>query len=826
MFPFYPKLFTAIGLLLVSLSGYAQQSDSLPALPRKDTSKLEKLRQAVKKESFVYLQRYGSDKMGVRQLSTLQELRYTGERSKLYLRKAPDTLEYRHELTEIREELQVLQQGIFVNKGSEYTTRNLAVTSSILNELLVKINSQRVELSRHITIISDFITRIDSLTGDSSIYTFPLDSMAAMQFVAKIVVVGKELGPADSMLRASIGPATQLQTEFDLIAFDVRSRYEEVELLRKTHTASLLDKEFAYLWEKPEKHWTFSQVMDLSLAKEKLALAYYLADYKGRILILLLLIMASWYFLFTLKHRWENEKEEFQASSRGELVLRYPLLSAIVMTVSIFQFIFLQPPFIFSFCLWLITAICLAVIFFRHIAGFWMWFWVIMVSLFILAGLTNMLLQFSRSERWWMLLVSTGGAAYGIYLLKSKRRNELKERNILYFIGFVVFIELAAALLNVFGRLNLSKTMFVSGYSGLVIAILFLWTVRLINEGLGIIAAVYKHPDRKFFYIDFQKVGEQVPTFFYIFLVIGWIILVGRNFYFFQQAATPFMEFLNADRTVGSYTFTINSLFIFIVILAVATILSQIISFFAGEPGDQRRKNAQARKAGAGSWLLLIRIFILTLGIWLAFAAAGIPMDKLTLVLGALGVGIGLGLQGLVSNLVSGLIIAFEKPVNVGDIIEVNGKLGTMKSIGFRSSVVNLVEGACLVVPNGDLLSNHLVNWTMANNRRRLNVVISVPYGTNLKVAKQLLEETLLANDEILRTPEPVVSVKEFGDSGISFDLYFWTGNIKQFLQLRSAVITQVDEAFKQAGIVIPFPQRDLHIITPPGKEMPPTRSE
>jgi small-conductance mechanosensitive channel len=159
---------------------------------------------------------------------------------------------------------------------------------------------------------------------------------------------------------------------------------------------------------------------------------------------------------------------------------------------------------------------------------------------------------------------------------------------------------------------------------------------------------------------------------------------------------------------------------------------------------------------GIGSWLLLIRIFIISLGLFLAFAASGIPLDKITIIIGALGVGVGLGLQGLVNNLVSGLIIAFEKPVNVGDSIEINNKAGKMKSIGFRSSVVALEDGAHLIIPNGDLLSQHLVNWTMGKNNMRIMIKVSVAHDTDLDKAKQILNKILESEDRILQYPVPV----------------------------------------------------------------------
>jgi small-conductance mechanosensitive channel len=216
---------------------------------------------------------------------------------------------------------------------------------------------------------------------------------------------------------------------------------------------------------------------------------------------------------------------------------------------------------------------------------------------------------------------------------------------------------------------------------------------------------------------------------------------------------------------------------------------------------------------------LLLRIFVICLGLYLAFAAAGIPLDRLTIILGALGVGIGLGLQGLVHNLVSGLIIAFEKPVNVGDIIEIDNKLGTMKSIGFRSSVIIMPDGANIVMPNGDLLGMRLVNWTMGKNLRRLNIEVGVAYGTDIEKVKKILLDIVENDNQVLKNPPPVVIAKEFGDSAIQFELLVWAPHIRYSLTLKSEIISKIDKAFKEEGIVIPFPQQDVYIRNISAKE-------
>ena len=177
------------------------------------------------------------------------------------------------------------------------------------------------------------------------------------------------------------------------------------------------------------------------------------------------------------------------------------------------------------------------------------------------------------------------------------------------------------------------------------------------------------------------------------------------------------------------------------------------------------------------------------MGLFFAFAAAGIALDKITVIFGALGAGVGLGLQGLVNNLVSGLMLSFERPVNVGDLIEINGKTATMKSIGFRSSIVTSSDGACVVIPNGELLNQHLINWTMGQHLKRISFIVPVAYNTDLKKVKTLIMGILDADDRILRSPAFDVRICGFNNSSVDVEVIFWPKHISLARIIKSDII-------------------------------------
>jgi len=169
-------------------------------------------------------------------------------------------------------------------------------------------------------------------------------------------------------------------------------------------------------------------------------------------------------------------------------------------------------------------------------------------------------------------------------------------------------------------------------------------------------------------------------------------------------------------------------------------------------------------------------------------------------------------LQNIVNNLVSGLILAFEKPIQIGDIIEVDNRSGTIMEIGIRSSKIATSDGAEVIIPNGDLISHHVINWTLSNNNRRIELIIGVAYGSDIDRVKTMLTNLLNGRDEIMDNPAPLVFVHNLNENSVDFRLLFWAADIGTWLSLKSNVLTDVYATFDKEGIEIPFPQRDLHL--------------
>lgn len=204
-------------------------------------------------------------------------------------------------------------------------------------------------------------------------------------------------------------------------------------------------------------------------------------------------------------------------------------------------------------------------------------------------------------------------------------------------------------------------------------------------------------------------------------------------------------------------------------------------------------------------YILLVLVFVT------ALANAGIQLDKFTLVTGAVGVGVGFGLQNVVNNFVSGLILLFERPIRVGDTVEMKGLVGRVRRIGARSSTIHTFEDAEVIVPNSNLVSNEVVNWTLSSLRRRVDIPLGVAYGTDPERVLSLLLDLVASHPGVVLNPKPEAYFLGFGENALNFELQFWTYQ-EAWFRLKSDVAVRLVKALQEANIEIPLPQRDLRI--------------
>lgn len=304
-----------------------------------------------------------------------------------------------------------------------------------------------------------------------------------------------------------------------------------------------------------------------------------------------------------------------------------------------------------------------------------------------------------------------------------------------------------------------------------------------------------------------HRIRSALFKLFKIASVIAWLALVLDNFGLFDRTWRSLGTILKAELSFGGFTLSPSNILVFAVVVWISVKLARFISFVLDEeilPRVDLPKGVPATISKTTTYV------VVTIGAVIAVAAAGLDLSKATIIVGALGVGIGFGLQNAVNNFVSGLILLFGRPINVGDRIEIGAVSGVVKDIGIRATVVRTWQGAEVIVPNATLISDNLVNWTLSDERRRMEIVVGVAYDSSPETVIELITDVARQHGDVLDDPEPETLFQDFGDNALMFELRAWTtGN---FVTIASDLRLGIERALSEHGITIPFPQRVLHL--------------
>jgi small-conductance mechanosensitive channel len=290
--------------------------------------------------------------------------------------------------------------------------------------------------------------------------------------------------------------------------------------------------------------------------------------------------------------------------------------------------------------------------------------------------------------------------------------------------------------------------------------------------------------------------------------IAAWVLATASAFRLGPLLSERVGEVLTKRLRVGGLDVSLGDVVAFGVTMWVAVLLARFLAF-ALEEGLEGRGLPRGIPAAISRTAQYV---VVAVGFGFAALASGMELTRFTVLVGTLGVGIGFGLQNVVNNFVSGLILLYERPVQVGDIVEIGTTVGTVQRIGIRSSTIATFQGAEVVVPNGNLISGELVNWTLSDRKRRIDVDVGVAYGSDPERVRELLLGTLRGRDDVVASPEPVALFSGFGDSALQFQLRFWTHRFDSWPAVASDVRLSLSRALAEAGIGIPFPQRDLHL--------------
>jgi len=372
----------------------------------------------------------------------------------------------------------------------------------------------------------------------------------------------------------------------------------------------------------------------------------------------------------------------------------------------------------------------------------------------------------------------------------------------------IVFLAIAIVA-NIVGNVSLAEQLTLIAVKG-AFAGGVLYIVARILESLYVLLLAFLDSRGAVMVVRHRKLLERRGRLTILALAAGtWIVFVLWIMRVIEQSGQIIAAALTKKWTVGNLHIALGGIVAFVVALTLGIVVSRILRFVLDEavlPRLSLPRGVPAAISATVGYLVVIAGFVM------AFLAAGLEMSQFTFLVGAFGVGIGFGLQNVVNNFVSGLILLYERPIQVGDVLEVGTLRGHVKRIGIRSSTLATFDGAEVIVPNANLIAADVVNWTLSDRVRRVDIPVGAGYGSDPRKVLAILEQVAKAHPEVLPLPAPNPLFVGFGDSSLNFELRFWTPEYDASIRVGSEVRTAIVTAFKEAGIEIPFPQRDLHV--------------
>jgi len=619
------------------------------------------------------------------------------------------------------------------------------------------------------------------------------------------------MGQAQDQLRVIVNLQITASNQ-DQIALDV---LDELERAREFQDSRLLEQDSLPLWKLSQRHQAGENAhMYLAASTRLLGIRAFATENAGALVALALLALLSLAAAFRLHLLVRNlkaetcEQQQLLHITRHWIALGFlpPLLFGyllapvapvpligLVILVSFVPILILLPAFIqprFRALLYSLAGVYALSAFIAWV-GF--------------PPTTKREVQFAIN-----LAVFAGFA----YLVSPARLAHLPEesrahRLLIFGMRLAVLLLGASITANLFGYIKLAQFLGILCLYSAFIAISMVTGVRVFTRlllegvdrpGAQQLAVVRSYRD---------AIVRWMPRLFAWAGILIWLFATVNLLGLSDWISKQFRAVLDYRIAGGSASVTLGGVLGFFVILLVGYSISTCIRFLVREELLSRfhlSRGLPELIASTLHYLLLLLVF------FFAVNAGGVELNKFTVLTGALGVGVGFGLQNIVNNFISGLILQFERPIHIGDVLDVDGTTGKVTRIGIRSSTVRTFQGAEVIIPNGNFISGKVINWTLSESQRRVELPVGVAYGTDPKLVCRLLDQGASTNEDVLTSPAPAVYFKEFGDSSLNFELQFWVMQESNVNRVKSEVALTVMELLDHAGIEIPFPQRDLRL--------------
>lgn len=697
--------------------------------------------------------------------------------------------------------LAVLKDNI-LNNSRALNLRNLQVFRTLLQNMQADLRERREILDSTERTIDRARNNMKPLLEDTVLRQVMRDSALRLQFSAQLKDMRQAFRTTTRQVRKSLNEVNSLQTHVSSNIITSTQLLEKVNTQLSTSAERIFGKEVNYLWEKDTS--VLSKNARLSFTKaydgERKSVRYYFKDSGNKRLFLLLIGLI--FFIWTFRNIRALKKRQ-ALNNLNHLPFSYLpsgyIVSALVVMFSIAPLFDLHAPSVYIESMQFLLLIILTIICWSKWPRKLFMVWIAMAVLYVLFSFTHHIPDPGWKERWGLMLLNVLSIIFGLQFL-SGMKEHLRLRGFLRFVIILHNVMNGLSLLcNIFGRFTLAQLLGNAAIFSFMQAVGLAVFSQICLEAilLQIVASRVKQGGSN--KITFEPVLKSFGRLVLFIVVLLWLIVFTTNLNIYNSLMSGVGQLLTTPRHIGNASFTVGGVLLFFLIIWVAHLLQKYVGYFFGDTGqDEEIQNKSQR-----SRLLITRLILLCLGYLLAVAASGVPVDKITIVLGALGVGIGLGLQNIVNNFVSGIILIFDRPLQIGDIVKVGDHSGKVREIGLRSSTLLTSDGAEVIIPNGDILSTQIVNWTLTNAQQRLGMELNITGTNDIALVTSTIKQALSGSKFTVKEKEPQILITKVLTEGFSLQLFAWIMDAAKSDEANSEIVVLLTEELKKHQLQI-----------------------
>ncbi|PRY47173.1 mechanosensitive ion channel-like protein [Spirosoma oryzae] len=671
----------------------------------------------------------------------------------------------------------------------------------ILNDAQTRLATWRTALSKSNNDLQRQLDQLVNLSGDSLLTVSGNDTTEKVLYRDQLASIKLQLQNAGTQTSAQLDTVSRLLADVSGTSLNVSELQATLGEQLQQSTANTLGREVPHLWQAPVS-LSVSQLSEQLwanyLGQQKILTYFLSATWDDRFLLYLLAIgFFAWVFANFRKLNALSGRQDLGKLNTTNL-RPVPVIASLIVLLNLIPLFEPGAPSSYIEFTQFLLLVVLSIHLWHKLAPPDLRLWQANGVLYVLLIVTVNLVNDSLGLRLWLIGLNLAFLYIGYRYAGHLQSKSVSTRIIRPVTRLFFVLHVLAILLNVIGRISLAKTFSLTAVIALVQITGLAVFIEIVLEALELQMRISASAQGLFSRVNVDHTRRAAKKGLVFLAVALWLLVFLTNLGIADSVFSFIGEVLTKPRTFGSVTFSLSNILSFSIIIYLSSLLQKNIGLFFGE---SQVPSANGQVDQVNSMLALIRLVIIIGGVLLAVVASGVSIDKFTVVLGALSVGIGLGMQNIVSNFVSGIILIFEKPFRIGDYIELADKKGRILDIGIRSSKMLTGQGSEVIIPNGDLLSNRLVNWSSRGTYLKTEFTLKVGGDTDMQQLRTIIQESASQLDESVNGMPPEVVVTGIAADAIELKVVAWMRSISSESSLKSELLQQLVGRFRDAGI-------------------------